>query len=148
MGHSRANEWNSGGGFSPLPVTVKKKTLTTNEINNYNWPDDELLVMNLCNQLPRLRRQEAPSKNMAKWQYIGLRWTHDLRLWPRSVWHGSSSSKNSSGSGSSGGVAFLVKLEPFWKTFGKTTSLFGLYFHWGGSRPWSWWSHDFAVSPR
>jgi hypothetical protein len=32
------------------------------------------------------------------------------------------SSKNSSDSSSSGGVAILMKLKPFWKTFGKTTS--------------------------
>jgi hypothetical protein len=32
------------------------------------------------------------------------------------------SSKNSSDSGSSGGVAILMKLKPLWKTFGKTTS--------------------------
>jgi hypothetical protein len=42
------------------------------------------------------------------------------------VWQGSGSSKNSSGSGSAGGVASLVELEPFWKTFGKTASPVGL----------------------
>jgi hypothetical protein len=42
------------------------------------------------------------------------------------VWQGSGSSKNSFGSDFSGGVAFLVELKPFWKTFGKTASLVGL----------------------
>jgi len=36
------------------------------------------------------------------------------------VWQGSGSSKNSSGFGSSGGVASLMGLKPLWKTFGKT----------------------------
>jgi hypothetical protein len=39
------------------------------------------------------------------------------------VWQGFGSSKNGSGSGSFGGVAFLMELKPFWKTFGKTASL-------------------------
>jgi hypothetical protein len=38
------------------------------------------------------------------------------------VWQGTGSSKNSSGSGSSGGAAFLMERKPFWKTFGKTAS--------------------------
>ena len=38
------------------------------------------------------------------------------------VWEGFGSSKNSSGSGSSDGAAFLVELEPFQKMFGKTAS--------------------------
>jgi hypothetical protein len=42
------------------------------------------------------------------------------------VWQGSGSSKNSSGSVSSGGAAFLMELKPFWKTFGKTASPGGL----------------------
>jgi hypothetical protein len=42
------------------------------------------------------------------------------------VWQGSGSSKNNSGSGSAGGVASLVELESFWKTFGKTASPVGL----------------------
>jgi hypothetical protein len=39
---------------------------------------------------------------------------------------GSRSSKNGSGFGSSGGVAFLMKLKPFWKPYGKTASPVGL----------------------
>jgi hypothetical protein len=42
------------------------------------------------------------------------------------VWQGSSSSKNGFGSGSFGGAAFLMRLKPFWKTFGKTASPVGL----------------------
>ena len=42
------------------------------------------------------------------------------------AWQGSGSFKNGSGSGSSGGAASLVELEPFSKTFGKTASLVGL----------------------
>ena len=42
------------------------------------------------------------------------------------VWQGSGSSKNGFGSGSPGGAASLVELEPFSKTFGKTASLVGL----------------------
>ena len=38
------------------------------------------------------------------------------------VWQGSGSSKNGSGSGSSGGAVSLVELEPFSKIFGKTVS--------------------------
>jgi hypothetical protein len=41
------------------------------------------------------------------------------------VWQGSGSSKNGSGSGSSGGAAFLMELKPFWKMFGKTTAPVG-----------------------
>jgi hypothetical protein len=39
-----------------------------------------------------------------------------------SVLQGYGSSKNDSGSSLSGGAVFLVKLKPFWKTFGKTAS--------------------------
>ena len=39
---------------------------------------------------------------------------------------GLDSRKNSSGSGSFGGAASLVELEPFCKIFGKTASLVGL----------------------
>jgi hypothetical protein len=42
------------------------------------------------------------------------------------VWQGFGSSKNGSGSGSYGGVAFMMELKPFWKTFGKTASHVGL----------------------
>jgi hypothetical protein len=42
------------------------------------------------------------------------------------VWQGSGSSKNGFGSGSFGGAAFLMRLKPFWKTFGKTASPVGL----------------------
>ena len=38
------------------------------------------------------------------------------------VWQGSGSTKNSSGSGFSGGAASLVELEPFCKAFGKMAS--------------------------
>jgi hypothetical protein len=44
----------------------------------------------------------------------------------RPLWQGSGSSKNGSGSGSSGGAAFLMEPKPFWKTFGKTASPVGL----------------------
>jgi hypothetical protein len=43
-----------------------------------------------------------------------------------SVWQGSGSSKNGFGSGYFGGVAFLMELKSFWKTFGKTASPLGL----------------------
>ena len=50
------------------------------------------------------------------WEVELLRW-HVYLLQPRidyaCVWQGSGSSKNSSGSGSSDGAAFLVELEPF-----------------------------------
>jgi hypothetical protein len=42
------------------------------------------------------------------------------------VWQGSGFSKNGFGSGSFGGVAFLMELKSFWKTFGKTASPLGL----------------------
>jgi hypothetical protein len=49
-----------------------------------------------------------------------------LELFLRHVWQGSGSSKNGFGSDSFGGVAFLMELESFWKTFGKTASPLGL----------------------
>jgi hypothetical protein len=50
----------------------------------------------------------------------------ELDLGP--VWQGFGSSKIGSGSGSSGGAAFLMEPKPFWKTFGKTASPVGLRF--------------------
>jgi len=40
------------------------------------------------------------------------------------VWQGSGSSKNSSGSGSVGGVAFMVELKLFWKKVRQNSSIY------------------------
>ena len=78
MVHSRANEWNSGGGFSPLPVTFKKKGKKNHACLGRTRSRQRVL-------LGRMRSQKARALDITRpawipWAYLFIHLSVELYL--------------------------------------------------------------------